>query len=75
METVQQLRDHADAHLFKGEHLPALHAYSVLVQLHPNDLDARLRVADTLLAMGEVQAAAYVYTILEIGRASCRERV
>lgn len=64
METVQQLRDHADAHLFKGEHLPALHAYSVLVQLHPNDLDARLRVADTLLAMGEVQAAAYVYTIL-----------
>ncbi|MFT5356607.1 MAG: CRP-like cAMP-binding protein, partial [Polyangiales bacterium] len=64
METVQQLRDHADAHLFKGEHLQALHAYSVLVQLHPNDLDARLRVADTLLAMGEVQAAAFVYTIL-----------
>ena len=63
MQTVQQLRDFADGKLFAGEHLKALHAYSVLVQLHPNDLDARLRQADTLLAMGEVQAAAFVYTL------------
>jgi len=64
MQTVLELRDHADAKLFAGEYMHALHAYATLVQLVPNDLDARLRLADTLLAMGEVQAAAYVYTVL-----------
>ncbi len=61
MQTVHDLRAHADAKLFAGEFLPALHAYAVLVQLQPNDLDARLRLADTLLAMGEVQAAGLIY--------------
>ncbi|HJK92784.1 MAG TPA: cyclic nucleotide-binding domain-containing protein [Polyangiaceae bacterium LLY-WYZ-15_(1-7)] len=64
MQTVLELREHADAKLFAGEYPAALHAYAVLVQLQPNDLDARLRLADTLLAMGEVQAAAFVYTQL-----------
>ena len=63
MQTVAELRAHADQKLFAAEHHDALHAYALLVQLQPNDLDARLRVADTLLAMGEVQAAAYVYTL------------
>ena len=64
MQTVQQLRDLADQKLFDGEYHHALHAYAVLVQLQPNDLDCRLRVADTLLAMGEVPGAAFVYTAL-----------
>ena len=61
METVLDLREHADAKLFAGDYRHALHAYALLVRLQPNDLDARLRLADTLLAMGEVQAAAFVY--------------
>lgn len=64
MQTVLELRAHADQKLFAGEHLHALHAYALLVQLQPNDLEARLRVGDTLLAMGEVQGAAFVYTTL-----------
>ncbi len=64
MQTVQQLRDHADQKLFDGEYNHALHAYAALVQLQPNDLDCRLRVGDTLLAMGEVPGAAFVYTSL-----------
>lgn len=63
LRTVQDLHNYADKMLFAQEHMRALHAYSTLVQLHPNDLDARLRLADTLLAMGEVQAASYLYTI------------
>ncbi|MCB9600546.1 MAG: cyclic nucleotide-binding domain-containing protein [Sandaracinus sp.] len=64
MQTVLELRAHADQKLFAGDHLRALHAYALLVQLQPNDLEARLRVGDTLLAMGEVQGAAFVYTTL-----------
>lgn len=64
MQTVQELREHADQRLFDGKYHEALHAYALLVQLQPNDLDARLRLADTLLAMGEVPGAAVVYTKL-----------
>lgn len=64
MPTAFELRDHADARLFAGDYPAALHAYRLLVQAQPNDLDVRLRLADTLLAMGEVQAAAVVYTTL-----------
>lgn len=64
MQTALELRAYADQQLFAGEHLRALHAYALLVQLQPNDLEARLRVGDTLLAMGEVQGAAFVYTTL-----------
>jgi CRP-like cAMP-binding protein len=35
-----------------------------MVRLQPNNLDARLRVADALLSLGEVQRAAVVYTTL-----------
>ena len=61
MQTVHDLREHADAKLFESDYQRALHGYAVLVQLQPNDLDARLRLADTLLAMGEVQAAGLIY--------------
>jgi CRP-like cAMP-binding protein len=64
MKTVGDLRAHADARLFADDYHAALHAYAALVRLQPVDLDARLRVADTLLALGEVQRAAVVYTAL-----------
>ncbi|UJR79234.1 cyclic nucleotide-binding domain-containing protein [Sandaracinus amylolyticus] len=64
MRTLRDLRAHADARLLAGDAHAALHAYCALVQLQPVDLDARLRVADSLLALGEVQRAAVVYTAL-----------
>ncbi|MEM9068351.1 MAG: cyclic nucleotide-binding domain-containing protein [Myxococcota bacterium] len=64
MQNVQELREYADQKLFEGAYPQALHAYALLVQLQPNDLDPRLRLADTLLAMGEVPGAAFVYTKL-----------
>jgi CRP-like cAMP-binding protein len=64
MRTLRDLRSHADQRLFAKDAHAALHAYCALVQLQPLDLDARLRVADSLLALGEVQRAAVVYTAL-----------
>jgi CRP-like cAMP-binding protein len=62
METLRDLRLQADERLLAGAHPEALYAYAALLQLEPAELDARLRVADALLAMGEVQRAATVYT-------------
>ncbi len=64
MRTVGDLRALADQKLFGGDHPGALHAYAAMVRLQPNNLDARLRTADALLALGEVQRAAVVYTTL-----------
>jgi CRP-like cAMP-binding protein len=64
MPTVRDVRAQADAHLHAGDFPGALHRYAALVALQPQDLDARLRVADALLALGEVQRAAVVYTAL-----------
>lgn len=64
MPTVADLRALADEKLFAGEHELALHLYAAVVRLLPNALDARLRVADSLLALGEIQKAAEVYAVL-----------
>lgn len=64
MRTLADLRAAADAALFEGRYPEALHAYAALLALEPVSLDARLRVADSLLALGEVQRAAVVYTAL-----------
>lgn len=64
MQTLADLRDRADAHLLEGRYLDALHAYAALLTLEPVNLDARLRIGDALLALGEVQRAAVVYTAL-----------
>ncbi len=61
MQNIVEILDYAQAKLFAGDYPRALHAYCALVTLQPSDLDARLRVADTLLAMGEVPGAAFVY--------------
>jgi CRP-like cAMP-binding protein len=62
MNTLRDLRTRADQALFAGDYDVALHGYTTLVQTQPADLDARMRIGDTLLAMGEVQRAAEVYT-------------
>ncbi len=64
MSTMLELRQRADAALFAGAFEDALRLYGRLVELQPSSLDARLRVADALLATGEVQRAAVVYTEL-----------
>lgn len=64
MNTLAELHDYADQHLFAGRYAEALHAYAAEVQLNPASLDGRLRVADSLLALGEAQGAALVYTKL-----------
>lgn len=41
----------------QGQHLPALRLYDAVVATAPLDFDARLRVADCALAMGDANAA------------------
>ena len=64
MKTLADLRAHADLQLLEGRYHEALHGYAVLLTIEPTNLDARLRVADSLLALGEIQRAAVVYTAL-----------
>lgn len=64
MQTIADLKQRADAALFEEQLVSALQLYVAIVALQPGNLDARLRVGDTLLAMGEVQRAAVVYTAL-----------
>jgi CRP-like cAMP-binding protein len=64
MQTIADLWTLAEDRVRKGELLPALHAYAAVVQLQPTNLDARMRVGDVLLAAGEVQRAAVVWTAL-----------
>ncbi len=62
MTTLGRLRSLADEALLSGNALEALRGYTALLRVQPRDLDARLRLADALLALGEVQPAAVVYT-------------
>lgn len=64
MHTVRDLRQVGDQALHAGEFRQALLAYAAWLRLQPLDLDARLRVADSLLALGALQPAAQVYTVL-----------
>ncbi|HEX2678175.1 MAG TPA: hypothetical protein VHM19_16085, partial [Polyangiales bacterium] len=62
--TFGELKELADTALFSQHYAPALGAYLQIVALQPSNLDARLRIADALMAMGELQRAAVVYTAL-----------
>src|SRR5690348_4293292 len=64
MTTAAQLKQTADQQLFNGAFEDALRSYLQLLAAQPLNLDARLRIGDTLLALGEVQRAAVVYTRL-----------
>ena len=64
MQTIADLKQRADRALFDERFEQALQLYTTIVEQQPGNLDARLRVGDALLALGEVQAAAVVYTAL-----------
>ncbi len=64
MKTVADLRAHADARLLSGDFPAALHAYAALARLDPTELSVRLRIGDSLLALGRPQDAAVVYAAL-----------
>lgn len=71
MGTIADLRTQADTKLFEGDHGEALSLYARLVELQPESLDTRLRVADALMAAGELQGAAVVYTQLARHASRC----
>jgi len=71
MTTISDLRSQADNKLFEGAHGEALSLYTRLVELQPESLDTRLRVADSLTAAGELQGAAVVYTQLARHASRC----
>lgn len=62
--TVAEARAQAEAALVEGAFERALALCSAGLAAQPDDLDLRLRVADSLLALGHVQPAAVVYTTL-----------
>jgi CRP-like cAMP-binding protein len=62
--TIATFKERADHALFEERYQEALLFYTAMVQLQAGNLDARLRVADSLLALGHVQGAAVVYTAL-----------
>jgi CRP-like cAMP-binding protein len=64
MQTIADLKRQADQALFEERFGAALQLYATIVALQPASLDARLRVADALMALGELQRAAVVYTAL-----------
>lgn len=63
-EDVAQARTQAEQALAETSFERALALYAAALCSEPDHLDARLRVADCLLALGRVQEAAIVYTIL-----------
>jgi CRP-like cAMP-binding protein len=64
MQTIVDLKHHADRALYANQAGEALAGYTRILELQPGNIDARLRVGDALLAAGEVQRAAVVYTAL-----------
>jgi CRP-like cAMP-binding protein len=64
MQTIIDLKHQADHALYADRFGEALAGYVRIVELQPGNLDARLRVGDALLATGDLQRAAVVYTAL-----------
>src|ERR1700755_3345026 len=64
MQPIIDLKHHADRLLYAERFPEALASYTRVVELQPGNIDARLRVGDALLATGELQRAAGVYTAL-----------
>jgi len=61
MPTIADLKREADERLYANAFESALALYAQLLEAQPLNLDARLRIGDALLALGEVQRAAVVY--------------
>ena len=60
MRTVGELTQAADQNMASNAFEDALRLYLQVLELQPLNLDARLRTADALLALGEPQRAATV---------------
>lgn len=60
-KTLQDLRAEADDAFRRGDYVDALRRYRAVLAGAPTELDARLRVADTLAALGERALAVDVY--------------
>jgi CRP-like cAMP-binding protein len=60
-KTLQDLRREADRSFQGGEFADALRRYQAVLRGAPDDLDARLRIADSLAALGEHHLASDVY--------------
>lgn len=70
MYTFGELRRKADHQLSAEAYEEALLTFLRIVELRPDDLDARLRVGDCLLRLGDKDAAVTVYT--ELARHAAR---
>ncbi len=62
--TVAEARELAERALHEADYERALALYAAGLASEPDHLDLRLRLADALLALGQVQEAAVVYTTL-----------
>lgn len=58
MATLGEVKRSAATLFSQGHHLPALRLYDAIVAAAPLDYDARIRVADCALALGDARAAA-----------------
>ncbi len=64
--TIRDVHAEADKRLEAKEPLAALYLYRLLVERDPFDFDVRLRIADALAALGDVQRAGRVYTAVAV---------
>ena len=64
MRTFSDLGKFASNCLLSGDFVQALRAFALIVRHQASDLDARLRLGDCFLAMGDAQRAASVYSTL-----------
>ncbi|MEY4515280.1 MAG: hypothetical protein RLZZ450_7402, partial [Pseudomonadota bacterium] len=62
--TVALARAEGERALIEARFEQALALFTIALETQPEQLDLRLRVADSLLALGHVQRAALVYTTL-----------
>jgi CRP-like cAMP-binding protein len=62
--TVLAARSQGERALTEGRFEQALALFTIALETQPEHLDLRLRVGDSLLALGHVQRAALVYTTL-----------
>ena len=56
MVSLVDVKRSAAALFAQGQHLAALRLYDAIVAVAPLDYDARIRVADAALALGDVRA-------------------
>src|SRR4051812_39663619 len=57
MDSLGDVKRSAEALFAQGQHLAALRLYDAIVAFAPLDFDARIRVADCALALGDARAA------------------